>query len=73
VAQQQRGPIGRAAHHLFGAEVATGARLVFHHHGLRAQLAQALGHLAREHVVATAGRKGHDDTNRPVAGYTSGT
>ncbi|MNQ84356.1 hypothetical protein D3C85_994820 [compost metagenome] len=60
-AHQQGVAIGRGARGFRRADVAAGARLVVHHHGLVPALAQFGRHHARGDVGGAAGGEGHDD------------
>ncbi|MNV52164.1 hypothetical protein D3C71_1442430 [compost metagenome] len=64
--QQQRVAVRAGVRHVLAADVAAGARAVFHDDGLAVQLAQVFGQQAALDVGTAPGGEGHDDADRPV-------
>ena len=71
-AQQQGIAILGSAHGFADADVAVGAGLVVHHHGLTQHLAHGRGDGAGQHVGSTAGGKVDDQANRAFRPFVVG-
>ncbi len=71
-AEQQHGAVGRALGDLGMGEVAAGARLVVHDHGLADVLAELLGDHARGDVGRAAGREADHQRHRLLRGEILG-
>ena len=65
-AHHQRVAVSRLVHHIFAAQVATRAGLVFHHHRHIPQAPQLIRQHAGLHVGATTGRERHQDAHLPA-------